>query len=151
MPPKQKTKASRVKAEKSPPPRTGTKRERTEDDDYNGHGISTAAAKSPKLVKKEEQECDICAESKPAYRNFPKILSCKHDATVCTECYKKHFVMRIDENRDQGWNACSCPLCGERVSTEDARGILPRTIGKEIDAMIKKVSCQPRGVYKVNC
>lgn len=48
--------------------------------------------------------------------------------------------MRMEENRDQGWSACSCPLCGEGVSEEDARGILPRTISKEIDAMINKVS-----------
>lgn len=135
MPSTSKQKESLAGVEISTSPRTGTKRKRVDLDT----GTPKTRRTKP-VVKQEKQDCDICAESKTAYRNFPNILSCDHDATVCRECFKKHFVIRVDEHRDQGWNACSCPLCGEGVAEEEARGVLPRTVSREIDAMIKKVN-----------
>lgn len=92
-------------------------------------------------IKRETQDCDICAETKPIYRNFPSLPTCLHDATVCSNCYERHFVTRINDNREQGWIACTCPLCGEKVESKDAQAILPRQISKELDTMIKNVSC----------
>lgn len=91
-------------------------------------------------VKQETLECDICAESRPIYRDFPSLPTCSHDATVCTSCYENHFVTRINEDRGQGWSACTCPLCGESVEAKDAQSILPRQISKELGEMIKNVS-----------
>lgn len=95
--------------------------------------------KPAKAVKQEMQDCDICAESKPLYRHFPHVQSCDHDPTVCSDCYRTHFVTRIDADRALGWLACNCPLCAESVSEEDARGILPRTLSRELDRTIQQV------------
>jgi len=110
----------------------GTKRKRNV-------AIDTTPQTPAKAVKQEMRDCDICAETKPLYRRFPSISSCDHDPTVCTDCYKTHFVTRIDADRASGWHACDCPLCGEAVSEEDVRGILPRPLGKELDMMIRQV------------
>lgn len=100
-------------------------------------------------IKQETQECDICADSKPIYRNFPSLPTCSHDATVCIECYEKHFVTRINEDRKQGWSACTCPLCGEKVEPRDAQSILPRQVSKELINMIKNVSSSSPNVVSV--
>lgn len=100
-------------------------------------------------VKQESQDCDICAETRPTYRNFPSLSTCSHDATVCSSCYERHFVTRINDNREQGWSACTCPLCGEKVESKDAQGILPRQVSKELDTMIKNVSRDFEGILPV--
>lgn len=91
-------------------------------------------------IKRESQECDICAETKPIYRNFPSLPTCSHEATVCSDCYEKHFITRVNDNRELGWAACTCPLCGKNVEPEDAQGVLPRQVSKELETIIKNVS-----------
>ncbi|KAK5939860.1 hypothetical protein PMZ80_008242 [Knufia obscura] len=74
---------------------------------------STTPKRAAKVAKQEMQDCDIY-------------------------CYKTHFVTKIDADRALGWLACNCPLCAEPVDEEDVRGVLPRTLGKELAAMIKQ-------------
>jgi len=110
----------------------GTKRKRDE-------VVPATPRKPAKAVKQEMQDCDICAETRVVYRNFPRISSCDHEPTVCLDCYKTHFITKINEDRALGWLACSCPLCAEPVSQEDAQSVLPRTLSKELDQMIRQV------------
>jgi len=110
----------------------GTKRKRDET-------VSTTPRRPAKVVKQELQDCDICAETLAVYRNFPRIPSCDHKPTVCLDCYKTHFVTKIDEDRALGWLACNCPLCAEPVGQEDAQSVLPRSLSKELDQMIRQV------------
>jgi len=100
---------------------------------------TTSPARAVKAIKQEMQDCDICAETKAAYRNFPAIPTCDHEPTVCSDCYKTHFVTKINEDRALGWHACNCPLCAEPVSQNHAQGVLPRTLSKELDGLIQKV------------
>lgn len=93
-----------------------------------------------RAIKKETQECDICAETKPVYRDFPLLPTCTHEATVCVSCFERHFITKIDENREQGWSACTCPLCGEQANEVDAQGVLPRQVSKDLCTMIENVS-----------
>jgi len=111
----------------------GTKRKRNDE-------TNITPKRRAKISKQEVQDCDICAETRPLYRNFPHISTCEHDPTVCSDCYRTHFLTRIDADRALGWLACNCPLCAEPVHEEDVRGVLPRTLGKELDTMIRHVS-----------
>lgn len=102
-------------------------------------------------IKKESRECDICAETKPVYRDFPLPSTCTHDATVCSKCYERHFITKIDEGREQGWSACTCPLCGEQVNEVDAQGLLPRQASKDLSTMIENVSSSIRSTVWTQC
>lgn len=135
------------KATSAPDAAIMTKRKRADNSDHAFHAkkarISSQDKSSPKKtkgIKLETQECDICAESKTIYRNFPSLPTCSHDATVCAGCYEKHFVTRINDDRAKGWSACTCPLCGEQVEPKDAQSVLPRQVSKELINMIKNVS-----------
>lgn len=118
----------------------GTKRKRDE-------VIPATPRKPAKAVKQEMQDCDICAETRVVYRNFPRISSCDHERTVCLDCYKTHFVSKINEDRALGWLACNCPLCAEPVSQEDAQSVLPRSLSKELDQMIRQVRTTELDVF----
>lgn len=112
---------------------SGTKRKRDE--------AGPATPRKPaKAVKQETQDCGICAETRVVYRNFPQISTCDHEPTVCLDCYKTHFVTKINDDRALGWPACNCPLCAEPVGQEDAQSVLPRSLSKELDQMIRQVS-----------
>lgn len=135
------------KAKSTPKTQTIRKRKRADSDDSVSPTKKARpeprAWKSPKkiaVVKQETRECDICVESKPIYRNFPSLPTCSHDATVCSDCYYKHFITKIDEDRRQGWTACTCPLCGEKVNEKDAQSVLPRHVSRDLVTMIKNVS-----------
>ena len=99
-----------------------------------------SASSTKAAVKQETQDCDICAETLAVYRHFPSLSTCDHDATVCSKCFERQFVTKIDADRAAGWDACTCPLCNVPVIPEEAQGIIPRTLAKEINVMIKKVS-----------
>lgn len=134
MAPKSKPKARSTKVASPQETRSTTKRKRTDDDK------EAVTSRPKKVIKQETRDCDICTETKTVYRDFPKPPSCNHDATVCKDCYQKHFKIRIEEHRDLGWNACNCPLCGQNVTEDEARGMLRRPISKEFDKLITKVS-----------
>lgn len=99
-----------------------------------------SSADNSSIKQQTSQECEICAETKPVYRNFPKPPACSHKAAVCSTCFEKHFVTKIKENQEEGWSICSCPLCGERIKPEDAQAVLPRRVSAELITMIKNVS-----------
>lgn len=144
------------KAKVVPYKRTAAKRKRTETIDnptqtkrIKSSKPESSRASKPTPIKKEkplEQECDICAETKPTYRDFPLLSKCSHDATVCIKCYERHFITRIDENREQGWSACTCPLCGEQVKEVDAQTVLPRKVSNDLRTMIENVSSSVRSM-----
>ena len=145
--PKRAAGTKRKRDESIAPPTTMKRRTKSIKRETNDDEASTTtltprkATKTSRLpVKQEMQDCDICAETLPAYRNFPRLSTCDHDATVCSKCFERQFITRIDAHRASGWDACTCPLCNVAVVPEEAQGIIPRTLAKEINVMIKKVS-----------
>lgn len=127
-----------LESHEAPSPRAkGMKRKRNEATDENE--TFTPRSKKVKTVKTETKDCDICAEPFPT-RSFPVIPSCEHDATVCNTCYQRQFEMKIDENKVEGWEVCTCPLCNETVGVGNAQAIFTRVKVRELDKKIKQVS-----------
>lgn len=100
-------------------------------------GDITSSSKKEKI---ESQDCDICAETKAIYRNFPSLSTCPHDPTVCAKCFEQHFVLRIEASREAGWSVCTCPLCAKQIKEEDAQALLPRQVCKRLQDIIDTVS-----------
>lgn len=112
----------------------GAKRKRSEEKQ-----LEARSNKAVRTIKQETQDCDICAETKTVYRNFPKPSKCEHQATVCSDCYTKQFVAKIEGDLAAGWTACTCPLCNESVAVTEAQSIVPRALFKEVDNMVISV------------
>lgn len=120
-------------------PKTGTKRKRDEGPEDEVPEPEMPPRRSARFGKPETRDCDICAESKVVYRDFPSLSSCNHDPTVCIECFGKQFVIKVESNQNDGWAACTCPLCNEAVGPNEAQTIVPTTVFREINKMIQKV------------
>ena len=80
------------------------------------------------------KECVICTDSQPVYRNFPDVCP-HHESDTCLRCLTRHCVSRLEQFRH--WY-CNCPQCGADVDTEILQGILPRSIVKEMNIMVKQ-------------
>lgn len=132
---------SRVKKEDNTSRTTTTRTLLTKRKREDVANIETSAKRQVKRVKVERRDCDICADSYST-TNFPSLSSCDHDPTVCTDCYRKQFETKIDENKVEGWETCTCPLCGETVAEEEAHTIFPRRKSAQLDRRIKQVSLQ---------
>ncbi|KAK5081735.1 hypothetical protein LTR05_007869 [Lithohypha guttulata] len=130
----------KIKKETTPPssrstPKrvSGTKRKREDSLE-----VFESPLKPSKLVKNETKDCDICAETKTVPQYFPEISTCDHDATVCSECYQKQFETKIEENKAEGWEACTCPLCNESVPRNEAEALFIRDKVRKLNATIKQ-------------
>lgn len=138
----------RIKKETTPPSSRSTPkrvggRKRKREDSLE---VLESPLKPPKLVKNETKDCDICAETKTVPQNFPEISTCDHDATVCLECYQKQFETKIKENKAEGWEACTCPLCNESVPRNEAEALFTRDKVRKLNATIKQV-CSRRMLF----
>lgn len=112
------------------------KRKRQDDLD-----VELSSQRKPKKVKAETRDCDICAEAFSIMK-FPALSTCDHDATVCKDCYRKQFETNIDDNKVEGWQACTCPLCNEAVVADEAHAVFPRDKRAPLDRKIKQVGLQ---------
>lgn len=86
----------------------------------------------------ETKECVICAETIPAYDNFPKFSKCSHAPEACSSCIAKHTVTKIEHFRGSGWLVCTCPQCNDPVDPTELQDILSPEKVKEIQRIIDR-------------
>jgi hypothetical protein len=65
-----------------------------------------------------ERTCITCKTAKDpsAFVNRRISANCWHEASTCFECLHAHVAKCITA---QGWEHCTCPECGERLTYED--------------------------------
>lgn len=99
-----------------------------------------------------QQECLICAETKPLGRgnsNFPRFSNCRHSAQTCSTCITKvltiylagsdTLVYNTDTNAYSiDWTRCVCTDCDQSFPEMEIRARLSRLQILSIDRIIEK-------------
>jgi ribosomal protein S27AE len=93
------------------------------------------------LQNLRKRNCIGCNERKGLFRDFPKFSCCtNHEANVCRSCISQNAATKLDSYRQQGWAACTCPLCEKRVPTKEFLRILPRDQAHNLKELVKEAS-----------
>lgn len=128
-------------AESAKPKLAVTKRKRDTADDDGVKVVATSTKKPVKRARTKLRECDICAEEiAPTVKSFPKVSTCQHDQTVCSNCYATQIRANVEHDPTAGWTACTCPSCAQRISPDEAQLLVRRKGLTELNKRIKDVS-----------